>query len=197
MKLVVTGGIASGKTEFCRVLASHCKNVSFFSCDELVSKFLQDEEVLKKMDAIAHLEFRDINGFLSKDKLRQQIFTNPHLREQVEAILHPLVQKELLANKEKFTKLTNIDLFVVEIPLFFERNFAFDCDQVILVATKKSTQEKRLLKRWGKLSYLEDILNSQLPMKNKIPQADVVVWNEGSFQCLTGQVDCFLNKLCL
>ena len=190
--IVVTGGIASGKSSFCALLES--RDTLFLDCDSLVSHLLKKEEIKKKIDALSDENFRNSDLSLNKEKLREKLFLDTSFRFSLENILHPLVHEELLAVQKKVVIL-NTSLFVVEIPLFFEKKVIFSNDQVVLVVASRKAQEERLLHRWGNLVYLENILASQIPVEEKISQADVVVWNDGNIECLKMQMRIVLENL--
>jgi transcription termination factor Rho len=81
------------------------------------------------------------------------------------------------------------DLFVADVPLFFEKGFDYGQSQVLVVASSRSTQIQRLKARGGfEDSLIEAILAAQLPVQEKISRADVVFWNEGPPSVIRSQI---------
>jgi hypothetical protein len=116
------------------------------------------------------------------------VFADQAARLRLEAILHPRVKQECLASMETAAT-RGADLFVADVPLFFEKGFDFGQDQVMVVASSRATQIRRLKARGGfEDSLIESILAAQLPVQEKISLADVVFWNEGPQAVIRSQI---------
>jgi transcription termination factor Rho len=80
--------------------------------------------------------------------------------------------------------------------LFFEKGFDFGQNQVLVVASSRSTQIQRLRARGGFDDALMDaILAAQLPVQEKMSRADVVFWNEGPPAVLRSQIRRFCQSI--
>jgi dephospho-CoA kinase len=85
-------------------------------------------------------------------------------------------------------------LFIADVPLLFENGFDFGQQINILVATSRATQCSRLISRNSMEPAVADsIIDSQLPLSQKLKLADVVWWNEGPRQLLHSQVSRFFK----
>ena len=75
---------------------------------------------------------------------------------------------------------TEVDGFVIDVPLFFETSARYCQDAVCVVAVSRGTQKPRLAIRNGfREDMIEAILAAQRPIMEKVAAADFVIWNEG------------------
>ena len=186
---VLTGGIASGKSTVCRLLADWLPSVVIFDCDAAVHRILEsDPEVATRVAEVFGDEALDANGRINRQFLRDRVFAEEAARLKLEGILHPRVRQECLDSLGQAAK-SGAELFVADVPLFFEKGFDFGQTQVLVVASSRSTQIQRLKARSGFDDHLiESILAAQLPVQEKISRADVVFWNDGPQAVLRSQV---------
>jgi dephospho-CoA kinase len=72
------------------------------------------------------------------------------------------------------------DFFFADIPLLYETGGETLCERVVVVACSRNVKLDRLAKRKSlKRSEAEQMINSQMPLEEKIKRADHVVWNNG------------------
>ncbi len=185
----LTGGIASGKSTVCRLLGEWLPSVVIFDCDASVHRILEsDPEVATRVAEVFGREALDAKGTIDRQFLRDRVFAEESARLALEGILHPRVRQECLDSLEQAAK-SGAELFVADVPLFFEKGFDFGQTQVLVVASSRSTQIQRLKARNGFDDHLiESILAAQLPVQEKISRADVVFWNDGPQAVLRSQV---------
>lgn len=187
--MALTGGIASGKSTVCRVLREMIPSVVIFDCDTAVHRMLEaDAEVAAIISETFGDQALDGAGRIDRHFLRGRVFADESARLRLEAILHPRVREECLDSLEK-AGTRGADLFVADVPLFFEKGFDFGQSQVLVVASSRSTQIQRLKARGGfEDSLIESILAAQLPVQEKMSRADVVFWNEGPQSVIRSQI---------
>lgn len=193
MLLGLTGGIATGKSTFVRLLAAHGQ-FTIFDADACVHELLaSDEDVI----AAVRREFRlaGSGGIEAKDRarLRHAIFSDPDKRRRLEAILHPAVRQrwmELLQSCRGEKR-----RFLADIPLLFETGAGSHFDATVLIAASSATQRLRMGQRDLSPELIDDMLASQWPVGQKIPLADYVVWNDGSLAALEKQTSLLLSQL--
>lgn len=187
--MALTGGIASGKSTFCRLLAERLPSLVMFDCDAAVHRILEsDAEVSAIVAGAFGSQALDSHGRIDRHFLRGTVFANEASRLTLEAILHPRVRQECLDSLEQAAK-SGAELFVADVPLFFEKGFDFGQTQVLVIASSRATQVQRLKARSGfDDSLIESILAAQLPVQEKISRADVVFWNGGPQAVLRAQV---------
>jgi transcription termination factor Rho len=187
--MALTGGIASGKSTVCRVLRELLPSVVIFDCDTAVHRLLEaDAEVAAIITEAFGDQALDAQGRIDRHFLRGRVFSDEAARLRLEAIMHPRVRQECLDSLEKAAT-RGADLFVADVPLFFEKGFDFGQSQVLVVASSRSTQIQRLKARGGfEDSLIESILAAQLPVQEKMSRADVVFWNEGPQSVIRSQI---------
>ncbi len=187
--MALTGGIASGKSTVCRFIREFLPHSVIFDCDAAVHRMLDgDEEVSSIIAEAFGVQALDAQGRIDRHFLRGRVFTDDSARLRLENILHPRVKQECLASMESAAK-RSAGLFIADVPLFFEKGFDFGQDQVIVVASTRATQIRRLKARGGfEDSLIEAILAAQLPVQEKISLADVVFWNEGPQSTIRSQI---------
>jgi transcription termination factor Rho len=187
--MALTGGIASGKSTVCRALKEFIPNLVIFDCDVSVHRMLEsDSEVAAIISESFGDQALDSQGRIDRHFLRGKVFADEAARLRLEAILHPRVKQECLDSLEKAAT-RGADLFVADVPLFFEKGFDFGQNEVLIVASSRSTQIQRLKARGGfEDSLIESILSAQLPVQEKMSRSDVVFWNEGPPSIIRSQI---------
>lgn len=187
--MALTGGIASGKSTVCRVLREFVPSVVIFDCDMAVHRMLEaDPEVARIITDAFGDQALDSQGRIDRHFLRGRVFSDETARLKLEAILHPRVRQECLDFREKAAN-RGAELFIADVPLFFEKGFDYGQDEVLVVASSRSTQIQRLKARGGfEDSLIEAILAAQLPVQEKMAKADVVFWNEGPPSVIRSQI---------
>lgn len=192
MLLGLTGGIATGKSTFCRLLAAK-HPFAVFDADTCVHDLLAEDPTVGK--AIRH-EFGpgvfSSDGSVDRPALRAIVFQNSDRRKALEEILHPLVRRRW--EQLRTDCLSDGRDFLADIPLLFETNAADFFDATILVAASRKTQESRLAARGIGPATAQAMLASQWPVGQKFG-ASVVIWNDGSESALHRQADLLIESL--
>ena len=193
--MALTGGIASGKSTVCRFLREFVPSLEIFDCDAAVHRLLESDPEVSAVVAEAFGEGAlDKQGKIDRHFLRGRVFSDEAARLRLEAILHPRVKEECLASIDAAAK-RGAELFVADVPLFFEKGFDIGQSRVLLVASSRATQIKRLKARSAfDESLIGSILAAQLPVQEKIALADVVFWNEGPQAVLRAQIRRFAQE---
>lgn len=187
---IITGGPGCGKS----TTARHLKNIlgdemRSFSADEGVQAAFENPSVQSGLQG----EFGPLGlpaGDIAVVRawLRQNVLPDTGLRGRLEAILHPLVFSELQAAR-KAAECAGVNLFLAEVPLHYETGSAVSADFVIVVASSRSVQVRRMMETRG-LNELnvQQFLDAQWPIEAKVERADAVIWNDGSAASLEAQV---------
>ena len=147
--MALTGGIASGKSTVCRLLGECLPTMVIFDCDAAVHRMLEsDPEVAAILAEFFGEQALDAQGRIDRHFLRGRVFSEPAARLRLEAILHPRIRQECLDSLATAAT-RGADLFVADVPLFFEKGFDFGQSQVLVVASSRATQIQRLKARGG------------------------------------------------
>lgn len=183
-KVAVTGSLCSGKTLALQFFEE--KGAYTVSSDAIVHQLYSSDKRLQA--EVVNLLGQDLleNGEISRKAVSKKVFSNSALLDQLEKMIHPLVFSEIqkqatLALKREFA------LFVAEVPLLYEANFASFFDWVILVIADKEKIKERLLKQknldWQKR------LERFLPDDLKKEKAQIIIENNDSFENFKNQLE--------
>jgi len=182
--VVLTGGIASGKTAVSNLFEE--LGVPVIDTDRISRELVEPGmPALKAIVKAFGAQCLDPGGGLDRRKMRSVIFGDPEARARLEAILHPLIGAEVLC---RISKLETAYCIVV-IPLFAGSTAYAWIDRVLVVDAREETQIARVMERDGidrKLA--EAILASQASRQDRLALADDVILNEGTLEELTARV---------
>lgn len=193
--LGLTGGIATGKSTAVQLFQALAPSCVIFDADHCVAEFYKTEQMAEAIEKQFGSDYIQPEG-VNKVKLRQLIFSQKTAKKQLEDLIHPHVYKECLDLLKKVKQTSAAECFIADVPLLFEGRFNFGQDQNLVIAVSKNTQRERLKKRNGfNDATIDAILQSQLPLDQKIALADTVFWNEGKPTILKIQIQRFLDDL--
>ena len=182
----ITGGISTGKSTFCDCLREIIPATKFFDADRAARSLAELPEVKQEILGEFGREVFSPEGDLNRAKLRAIILTNATKRRSLEQILHPRIRRQWMAQAERHRN--SPDFFFADIPLLYETGGETLCERVVVVACSHKVQLDRLVKRISlKGSEAEQMINSQMPLEEKIKRADHVVWNNGDRATLMEQ----------
>ncbi len=193
--IVVTGGIASGKSTVVSMLTEMGgKGVELFDCDQAVKTLQESGRLSRDLVTAFGSEALDAAGSVNRDYLRRIVMEDPEGRARLEAITHPKLAQMCLEAQAAAREAGTVHSFIVDIPLYFESPAEFGADIVCTVACTAETQTTRMAARNGfSAEQAAAMMAAQMPTQQKIDRADVVFWNEGSEELLREQVQLFYN----
>lgn len=192
-RVAVTGGIATGKTYVATKLRE--AGVPVVEADVLAR-----EVVAPGTPGLAAVRRRfgpsavRPDGTMDRVRIGHLVFRDKRARLDLEAIIHPLVQKAI---DEFFASLPKRTPFAVaDVPLLFEVGRQRQFDFVVVVACPREMQLERLMTR-SRLSRddAERRLAAQLPIEEKVERADFTIWTNKSFEDTDAQVAALLDVL--
>ena len=184
----LSGGIGSGKSTVANAL-EHMGYPVFYS-DEEAKKLYATHPSLKN-ELIALLGKASYqNGVFQKHLLATQLFENPGLKEQIAALVHPLVRERFNEWAEQQTT----DLVFNEAAILFETGAYKLLAATILVVAPLETRIQRVQKRDGlsREAVLKRIAN-QWADSEKMNLTPYVITNDG--QPLLQQIEEVISKL--
>ena len=180
----LTGGIACGKTSALNRFNS--LGWSVVSADSLVAEILATNSEVK-----TNIRQRwgeggfDSFGNIDKPAIGRIVFKEDSERKWIENLLHPIIRSLWIS----FVQSCSSKKCLVELPLLFENNLHTQFTCVVTMYASNSTINKRLLKRGLSHEEADARLSSQLPIVQKVKQADFVLWGGGTNEFLNRQVD--------
>lgn len=172
--IVVTGGIASGKSLVSAWFEK--KGYRVIYADRIGHECMKNAEVKSEIRERFGNDVFD-NDMLNRKKLGQQVFGNNRKLAQLNSILHPRIRKTM----SEIIRASKNKILIFEIPLLFENNLESCFDYIITVSTVKQEQIRRLKARDGidQENALKRI-ETQLSDDYKRKKADFVIDNNGS-----------------
>ena len=192
--IVVTGGIASGKSGVIRLLREMGGDgVVVFDCDEAVAELHASGKLSRDLVSAFGPDALDAQGAVNKEFLRRIVYTDPAGRARLEEIIHPKLAQQCIKAMADARQSGKCHTFLADIPLYFEsKNTELPVDKVCTVALTPETQLRRLMERSGfSREVAEGMMSAQAPTQEKVDGADCVFWNEGTPEQLREQVEFF------
>lgn len=193
--IVVTGGIASGKSTAVGMLMElGGKGVEIFDCDEQARRLRESGALTEELAQVLGPEVLDEQGQLSTESLRRLVESDAEKRAALGRVVHPRLAAAYAEAVQAARERDDVHTFILDAPLYFESESEFPADMVCVVACSPSTQKARLMRRNGfSEQEAELLMGAQMPTDEKMRRADVVFWNEGARVRMQAQVQVFFN----
>lgn len=179
--VVLTGGIASGKTAVSERFAR--RGVPVIDTDVIARQVvepghsvLQDIAQVFGPDAIAQ------DGTMDRRRVRAAIFSDPDKKHRLEALLHPLIRQRVARRIADITA----PYCILVVPLLAETSFYSDArHRVLVVDVDEHTQLRRVMARDHiDQAQAQAILNAQASRQQRLALADDIITNNGSLEAL-------------
>ncbi|MDQ3057997.1 MAG: dephospho-CoA kinase [Pseudomonadota bacterium] len=178
-RIGLTGGIGSGKSTVAQVLVD-------------CGAALVDADAISRQvsapggAAIGELarqfgpQIITAEGAMDRDRMRQLAFGNRAVRQQLEAIIHPLVSQES-SRQFNAAVAAGRHCIVFDVPLLVESGrWRQQLDRVLVVDCTQATQLKRVMARNGwTREVVQSIMDGQASRAQRLAAADVCICNEG------------------
>ncbi len=178
MLIGITGGIGSGKSRVAAYWA-RCFQLERIDLDAICRELLKPGQpgwlALKESH---NYRFFTIEGLLDRQRFRAELFSDQVLRDEIDAMLHPLARAQMhrqYLGAKKYPVL-------VEIPLLFEAGWEQDVDRIVVVYASQEIRCNRIVHR-DKVSIrdAEQAMSIQWPLRRKIKGADHCIDNSASW----------------
>ena len=183
----LTGNIGSGKSTVAQLLSE--RGATIIDADVLARRAV--ELGTSAYVAIAERWGTSIlgaDGTIDRASLRRIVFSEPQELEQLNAIVHPEVERMREALVEQ-ARLRGDRVVVCDIPLLFEGKMTERFDRIVLVDAPRPVRLERLVRDRGlRETEAMDMIVAQMPAELKRARADFVIDNVGTFTQLDGRV---------
>lgn len=182
--VVLTGGIASGKTTVARLFSG--LGVPVIDTDLIAREIVAPGE--PTLDLVIEYFGREClssDGTLDRERLRKLIFTDANARARLQAIMHPQIAKVV---NERLRQL-KAPYCILVVPLYVESSSYDWVDRVLVVDIPEELQIERVMARdriTRKLA--EAILNAQASRDERNSVADDIIDNSQDCARLRRQV---------
>ena len=186
-RIGLTGGIGSGKSTVARLLVAH--GVTLVDTDAIARDLTATGgQALPALSTLFGPHILDNTGALDRAAMRGLVYADPGAKQQLEAILHPLIRDRV----EQQAQACANQAVVLDVPLLVESGRWRDrVDQVWVVDCEEETQVARVLQRSGWTeAAARAVIQQQASRVNRRLAADVVIYNDGiNLTQLAQQVD--------
>jgi dephospho-CoA kinase len=190
LRVGLTGGIGSGKSEVSRRLAAH--GAVLVDADVAAREVVEPGTPgLGEIVAVFGPAVLRPDGSLDRERLGQLVFADPDLRAKLNAIVHPLVHERMRQVEREGVRSAGPDAIVVhDIPLLAESGLAAGYDVVVVVDAPESVQVERLAASRGMSpEHARERMAAQASREQRLAVADIVIGNSGSLDDLDRRVD--------
>lgn len=137
----LTGGIGSGKTTAAKEF--EVRGIPVYYADDEAKKLLAQPEIQQQVIAAFGKEIAE-QDTLNKAKLAAIVFADASKLQQLNALIHPLVQAHF---KEWVKAHANFPFLVKEAAILFESGSAQHCDYVVSVQAPEIDRIQRVMAR--------------------------------------------------
>jgi len=175
-----------GEKHFRRLSARASVDHNILRCRRGGSCAPESAEVQKQIRREFGAQAFSSTGDLNRPKLRAIVFSDATKKRALERILHPRIRRQWRTEAKEHRN--SPKFFFADIPLLYETGGESLCDRVVVVACSQKVQLARLRKRMSvRNAEAKQMINSQMPIEEKIKRADHVVWNNGDRTSLMEQ----------
>lgn len=184
MVIGITGGFGTGKTTVSELFKFLGARV--IDADKIAHELIRPRTVIyEKIIKLFGEKILRKNKSIDRSRVSKSVFDDYKLLKRLNKIVHPAVEKVI---KEQVWHCRQ-NLILLDIPLLFEANLEYLVDKIIVVKTNRRSQFERLLEKtkYNKEDILKRI-NVQMPLSDKIRQADFVIDNNGTIEQTKKQV---------
>jgi dephospho-CoA kinase len=176
LQVGVTGGIGSGKSLVCKVFSK--LGVPVYDADSRAKAIMTTDGILVSQ---IKAEFGDLayntDGSLNRSYLSERIFQHPHLREKLNALVHPRVA---IDTEQWVNQQAGHEYVIREAALMFESGSYKKLDASILVAAPEALRMKRVRQRDPQRTdeAISKIMEAQMPEEEMRKRANFIIEND-------------------
>jgi len=179
MRVGLTGGIGSGKStvlEMLRQLGAAVIDADAISRATTATGGAAIRSIAQRFGA----DFIAADGSLDRERMRAHVYANPQARQELEAIIHPLVGAESTRQVQQ-AQAKGARCIVFDVPLLVESGrWRRQVDRVLVVDCLPATQVARVVARSALApEQVQAIMAAQAPRALRLQAADAVIFNDG------------------
>lgn len=193
MIIGLTGSIASGKSTVANILKEY--RLPIVDADLIARQVVEKgAPTLQKIVEAFGEDILTEEGEMDRKKVGELIFNNEEKRNILNSIIHPAIRAEMLRQRDEHVA-NGEKAVIMDIPLLFESKLQHFVEKIMVVTVDEDVQLKRLMERNG-FTEQEAMarIKSQMPVKDKESQADVVIYNNGTVEETKKQVEIALKN---
>lgn len=184
MKIGITGGIGSGKSYVCKLLAA--KGIEVYDCDSAAKRLMRTSERLKQqLTELIGPDAYDADGQLNKAAVAKFLLTSETNAHAIDHIVHPAV----------FDDFRQSGINWMESAIMFESGINQLVDRVIVVTAPEQVRIERIMQRDDiSRDKAREWMGRQWSQDEVRRRADFEIVNDGTTP-LDAQIDSILKQL--
>jgi len=187
----VTGGIGSGKSTVCAMLAG--MGCELFEADRIARELqLEDPEVIRGIEKLFGRDVYslDASGKLLIDRraIASVVFSDLEKLSALNHLIHPKV-REAFVREVKLCAREGKRILCKEAAILFESGADRDLDRIIVVAANNGLRLERAVARGLSMEEAQKRMKVQWPQEKLINRAHYVIFNDGTLDELRSQVE--------
>ena len=214
-KVVITGGVGSGKSKVLKYLKDNC-NCKIIRADDIAKKLMMPgekcyfdiikafpdkvlvtEEVeadLSSKEDVTQGDNKSKYPPFDKKKLSELVFASDQGRRIVNSIVHPAVKKYVLEDVTSEDKKGAYDYYFFEVALAIEEGYDKLFDETWFIYASRSTRCERLKRTRGySEERIDEIMSSQLSDEEYKAHCTHTINNDGNIEELYNNISHILH----
>ena len=170
-RIAITGGIGSGKSYVCKLLAD--RGVKVYDCDAAAKRIMATDTALQaNLNAVVGEEVF-IDGILQKPILAKFILASEANKQAVNDVVHPAVAADFIASNYKW----------LESAILFDAKFneRINFDYIVCVIAPEDVRIERIDQRDG-ISHKQALqwIKRQMPQEEMAQKSNFIITNDGT-----------------
>lgn len=170
-RIAITGGIGSGKSYVCKLLAD--RGIKVYDCDAAAKRIMATDTALQaNLNAVVGEEVF-IDGILQKPILAKFLLASEANKQAVNDVVHPAVAADFIASNYQW----------LESAILFDAKFneRINFDYIVCVIAPEDVRIERIAQRDG-ISHEQALqwIKHQMPQEEMEKKADFIIVNDGT-----------------
>ena len=184
LKVGLTGGIGSGKSTACEYFQQ--LGVPIIDTDQIARRLVgKGQPLLARLIDEFGSAILDPHGELDRPAMRQRVFADPDSLARLEALLHPAIRADVMAQLEQL----HADYVIIAIPLLLEKGWHAMVDRILVVDCDEQQQLSRASRRdHSNPAAIQQLMTQQASRQQRLAAAHDILHNEGRPESLQQQV---------
>jgi dephospho-CoA kinase len=184
MKIGSTGGICSGKSYVCKLLAA--RGITVYDCDAAAKRLMRNSPTLRRqLTELIGTNTYQPDGTLNKAVVAQFLLASEQNAKAIDAIVHPAVFRDFIES--------GVDW--MESAILYESGINRLVDRVLVVTAPEPVRIRRIMQRDGiSTEKAREWIDRQWPQDRIRALADYEIVNDGETD-LPSQVDSLLARI--
>ncbi len=190
----ITGGIGSGKSFVCKILAQ--KGIRIYYADVRAKELLEnDPNLVTQVKNLLGEKSYSENGLANRNYIASQVFSNQDTLNKLNAIIHPATIQDFEQWKQLVPPEYPWNFQCKEAAILFESGTDKGLDAVVCVAAPEEIRIQRVEQRDGLTrQQILDRMQKQLPESDRIARSQYILHNDGT-QNIADQVNQLISQL--